>query len=508
VLNAIAKDDKLAEMGELRPTTRNVTFYGHHNVNWALINEAVNPDEDRIEPHYVETLRQKIIIDAPDFDSTVRKNRERLREILEIADLVICTATAEKYKDESLFTILAEFEKLKAFVFLANKIDQADYKESVREDFTEHLSDCGFREPRILAVSARHALKNRLLDKVTPEEGEFTALEDIIKVELDKAQIKKIKEKNIHNLVDHVIGQISACLPDNPRKAVSEWVESVGARGPELLDILEQKAGSLPPHLHGDFAAYIKRLNVLRFSGPYGWYISGVESIKSLLRFRSILSAKADLYSIEEDLIAKVRKNLEDENVEVPVRKIVGQASAALKDRGVYEDAFLKHVPDYEGENSITRNVSRIIGDAIRVRLAEPYTRAAEARWYSFRNLSYNFLPLGFIGYTVYKLVDWYIKGLNANAKGKFIEGSFVIHSLLILLMIFVVQHIIWGYRDLERDKARLERSLQREIAGKLSEYIENLFNGPVSETASELNDAISIFESAAAGHERLKNLA
>src|SRR6185295_17196772 len=85
-------------------------------------------------PHRRVTLRDKVILDAPDFDSTVRENEARFRRALAAADLVVVLATAEKYADADLFRLLEEHRRGRTFVFVVNRLDQGIPKEVV-EDF-------------------------------------------------------------------------------------------------------------------------------------------------------------------------------------------------------------------------------------------------------------------------------------------------------------------------------------------------------------------------------------
>ena len=110
LFNAIA-GAPLSESGLIRPTTRRPV---------ALVHPTDSPDlsEDRplagiserdqldvrIDPAIGPGL---MIVDAPDFDSVERSNRELALELLEAADLVIFVTTVTRYADQVPWDILA-----------------------------------------------------------------------------------------------------------------------------------------------------------------------------------------------------------------------------------------------------------------------------------------------------------------------------------------------------------------------------------------------------------------
>ena len=77
----------------------------------AVLREGVAGDlhGDRLDPalrlcrlsrHDRESLRDKVIVDTPDVDSNDTANRERLLELLPVADVVLYVGSQEKYHDQ------------------------------------------------------------------------------------------------------------------------------------------------------------------------------------------------------------------------------------------------------------------------------------------------------------------------------------------------------------------------------------------------------------------------
>jgi energy-coupling factor transporter ATP-binding protein EcfA2 len=110
LFNAIA-GGPLSESGLIRPTTRRPV---------ALVHPADSPNvrqdgslagisgrdqlDVRVDPALTPGL---IIVDAPDFDSVERSNRELAVQLLEAADLVIFVTTVTRYADQVPWDILA-----------------------------------------------------------------------------------------------------------------------------------------------------------------------------------------------------------------------------------------------------------------------------------------------------------------------------------------------------------------------------------------------------------------
>ena len=103
LFNAIA-GAPLSESGLIRPTTRRPVALVHptdrpglsENGPLAGITERDQLDV-RVDPAIAPGL---MIVDAPDFDSVERSNRDLALELLEVADLVIFVTTVTRYADQ------------------------------------------------------------------------------------------------------------------------------------------------------------------------------------------------------------------------------------------------------------------------------------------------------------------------------------------------------------------------------------------------------------------------
>ncbi len=244
LLNALAGAD-IARVSAARPTTREFTCWHHRETRLDTLGPAVLAGAVP-RPHEREALRDKIVVDAPDFDSAVRENRDLLAQALEVADLVVTVATTEKYLTRELFALLAARRVGREFVFVFNKVDQLDTADLPRvlEDLRGELSAAGFSGARVLALSARNALRNGMgADSGGPPapEGEFPQLRRILEEELDRARIRAIKSRNLSAHLEALLGRIAELLPADPVAAVAAWEADCAAAQGDLLDDLSRR---------------------------------------------------------------------------------------------------------------------------------------------------------------------------------------------------------------------------------------------------------------------------
>ncbi|MEO2088357.1 MAG: GTPase domain-containing protein, partial [Gemmataceae bacterium] len=97
LMNALA-GAAVAQASFTRPTTRDPVVYFHNTVK-----------PDRLDPalrlcwfaqHDREPLVQKVIVDTPDVDSNDLANRDKLKGLLPVADVVLYVGSQEKYHDQ------------------------------------------------------------------------------------------------------------------------------------------------------------------------------------------------------------------------------------------------------------------------------------------------------------------------------------------------------------------------------------------------------------------------
>ncbi|MFC1705818.1 GTPase [Planctomycetota bacterium] len=232
LLNAMAGAE-IAESSPIRPTTDRFTIY-HHVANELCIPEELAALGQRVR-HERSLLRDKVLIDAPDFDSTTLEHKSVLRKALELSDLVVVLATPEKYANAELHRILRAYRAGREYVFLLNRLDHGIEPEVV-DDFRGELSKAGFAEVTVLKLSARDALAHKLGQQSSADLalGDFERLERIIERELSRVRIREIKRKNLDTLTRRLVSRLNAAVPQDLEGRLARWLAAARRLAEEL----------------------------------------------------------------------------------------------------------------------------------------------------------------------------------------------------------------------------------------------------------------------------------
>jgi len=212
LMNALAGDE-IARVAATRPTTRELTAYFHRETGSSSLGALES--QAKLVPHERATLRDKVVVDAPDFDSTVHENKELLEKALESTDLALVVATPEKYMAHELFSLLERYRDGVAFVFVLNKCDQNDAAEVVA-DLKREVERRRFRDPRVFAVSALRARRGEAA-------GDWPQLLALLERELDRVRIREIKAAKLQDRVRALLDRVSAAVPPDSPKRLELW---------------------------------------------------------------------------------------------------------------------------------------------------------------------------------------------------------------------------------------------------------------------------------------------
>ena len=121
LLNALA-GGAIAQASFTRPTTRDPVVYYHESIRPDRLDPALR--HCRLVPHDRPALEQKILVDTPDLDSNDLANREKLLQLLPVADVVLYVGSQEKYHDKLGWDLFLQQRKRRAFAFVLNKWDR------------------------------------------------------------------------------------------------------------------------------------------------------------------------------------------------------------------------------------------------------------------------------------------------------------------------------------------------------------------------------------------------
>ena len=228
LVNALLGDE-VVQTGRQRPTTTRPVL---------ICRPALKPEMLGIDPGSVElchrdlpALSDLVLIDCPDPDTTEPispaaepdrpdTNLDRLRKILPLCDVLLVTATQQKYRSGRVADELAAAATGARLVFVQT---HADADEDVRDDWRQSLDD-QYRTGHIFRVDSIAALANA--QAARQPKGDFAALVDLLTRQLAGAAAARIRRANFLDLVDEMLAGCRRRI-DEARPAVEQLESAI-----------------------------------------------------------------------------------------------------------------------------------------------------------------------------------------------------------------------------------------------------------------------------------------
>jgi energy-coupling factor transporter ATP-binding protein EcfA2 len=286
LLNALA-GGAVAQASFTRPTTRDPVVYYHESVKPERFDPALA--HCRLVPHDRPNLLQKVIVDTPDLDSNDVENREKLKALLPVADIVLYVGSQEKYHDQLGWELFLEQRRRRAFAFVLNKWDRCLHPgaSGLRpdEDLVRDLNNEGFDHPllfRTMAQAWADAAPGEVPVNLPPGE-QFQQLRDWLELGLSRLEIEAVKARGVGQLLDqlgHGLVQVRpGDLTAEAERTRAAWDgvlrDEAATSGEVLVSTLEPYAAEIEHHFRvegqqgyrGLMAAYLKLTTKLRYAG-------------------------------------------------------------------------------------------------------------------------------------------------------------------------------------------------------------------------------------------------
>jgi energy-coupling factor transporter ATP-binding protein EcfA2 len=478
LLNALAGGEPIAATSAIRPTTTALTCYYHLESELAIPGELL--DGARRAPHRRAALRDKVILDAPDFDSSVRENEARHRRALAAADLVVLVATPEKYAGADLFALLEEHRRGRSFVFVLNRLDQGVAPE-VAADFRRELERAGFAQPTVLVLSALAALRAKRGDPEPGPQGDFPRLEALIEEELTRARAREIKRLNLDELVLRLLERAAEHVPPDLADRVARWRLSAAAIAGEAHAAVGE---SLARGVVEDeaLAREVRGRIATGYGGLFGFYQAlhwavralGGRGLAGAAVGRVLAPPQGGSAAGEEPLRAPPPG-------EDPLPGAVLLAADRIDDIAV-ELAFARPTPPLDAASAL-RLVDRARA-AARAELTAALDRAHAPASGSRRveSFLYNAPPLAVLGYA---LVTWCL----ALARGEIIGASWFLAAGLAAVTLLATAGML-ADRIAARRAARVVDSLARAAREIAEREVQGPLMARLAEAAGEVQGA------------------
>jgi hypothetical protein len=197
--------------GRQRPTTTRPVLLAHPQTELEPLGLPLDDfDVTRVD---APLLRDVVLIDCPDPDTseseTGGSNLARLHHLLPFCDVLLYTATQQKYRSARVGDELAQAATGCRLVFVQTC---ADIDEDVRNDWLKQL-DGRYQVPDIFFVDSLRALREQQAG-LNPA-GDFRRLQQLLSTELAASHRTQIRRANLIDLVQVALARCRMHLADH-----------------------------------------------------------------------------------------------------------------------------------------------------------------------------------------------------------------------------------------------------------------------------------------------------
>lgn len=277
LINALA-GTRIAEVSEIRPTTRHIQVYHHDQDTVGTLSQEL-ANEAAFVPHNRPELRHKTLVDAPDLDSFVLDHRATTRALLKRSGLVLYVFSPERYLEERTWSVVRKEVEFSASAAVLNKVDRVgstDELEQITEDLRGRFATLGMGDIRIFRVCARAHVPEPggNLPDLAPVVDDMVALRAYIERELHSNEIARMLRAQRAQVVTHLRAEVDRIAPESALERLDQVARSAAVRIDETSARL---AGALAEPL-GIVEAELAPLATLRrherFWGPFRLWLA------------------------------------------------------------------------------------------------------------------------------------------------------------------------------------------------------------------------------------------
>jgi GTP-binding protein EngB required for normal cell division len=215
LINALARA-QISGVSDRRPFTDRAVVYRYRDTERGL-GEVAHLIREPDALHDSEPIKDLVLIDLPDFDSTELENRTTVLHMLPWLDCVVWVVTPEKYADEVFYRLVRDTAiNTENFTFVLNKTDELKVQDGAESHgkFTDVLGDFAFRlrheagieQPRIFALSAVQEFRGATHDPIL--EKEFDRFRNFLMARRTAKEITSVKTVNLVEETSRLLAEI------------------------------------------------------------------------------------------------------------------------------------------------------------------------------------------------------------------------------------------------------------------------------------------------------------
>ncbi len=414
LLNRIA-GQRIARVGEERPTSREVTLYVHESIELAKLPSELPTASIEIHRHRVDEFRDVCWIDAPDIDSTEPENRRNALAWLPHVDLVCYVVSPERYRDDVGWRELLRREHKHGWLFIMNRWDEGDPAQT--EDFARLLHEAGFNAPLVLRTCCANGAS-------AAEHDDFDRLRQFLRELLDAHGVRELSRLGLRARVQALQEVLNAAVPRLGDEGAWQKIQN-HARERWL-----KCAATIREGLTWQFQAAAARCATRR-----GWLARAADRIRVELRGRATNQVPEP--NSEPDELAAVIGSVFDSWCVAKLRTWIDAAELELRKTGVAPQVTRQRLETVA--EAAPETVEAVILDQVRAALAQPGTALTR----TLRRIT-GFLTAFLPSMAVLWIAWAVVRGYHTATTGEttFLGTPFAVHSALLVLIAWAVPYI------------------------------------------------------------------
>ena len=481
LVNALVGDD-VTKSGRQRPTTRKPILILHVSMEAETLGLPLSQFE--IVRSSADILRELVVVDCPDPDTSetaaAGENLALLRAIVPLCDVLIFTATQEKYRSARVLDELADAAGGCRLLFVQT---HADVDSDIRDDWQTVLS--GYEVPEMFFLDSRAAREAQKAGR--PVDLEFARLREVLREELAASERVRVRRANVLDLLAAATEHGSGILEQSRPHVVTLRQKLAGERE----SMARELATNLQTELLSSRHLWERRLitavtenwgfspfsSVLRLYNGLGGFIASM----SLSRARTV--AQVALIGVAEggrrlrewqaernsdDRVSRLDAiALDDGRLREARMVISGYADSAQLVAALPNDADLDSLRVTAAEieqrflGSVAQNVENIIQEVA----------ASNSRWYV--RFLYECLLGGYLAFIVYRIAKnfFYESFFRTTFDAAAVTAPLLPMEFYVAAGVFLALWsgilVILFTRRLRRGLDRRVRKLANDLAGK-----------------------------------------
>ena len=489
LLNALAGVDDLSEVGNLRPTTRNIVVLGREKGDAdQLCRELGMKNVEKRSSHTAASLEHVLLIDTPDTDSFEQeKHIPMVQKAIALSDVLICVFDSENPKRRDHVDFLTSYVRMfdgDSLIGVINKCDRQDekeLKEKIVPEFLEFINAAWERPVQtVLCISARRHLRNPGWDPPASPRHDFDQFEELRQLIFGTfnhpGYVVDRRLENAKSLKDYVFTETSDEIEKDLEKLRKAKENIRTAERKALKDALAAFKNDNSRQLLGVNVLLYQKLSH-RWVGPVGWLIAlwarilifGT-GIVAMFRFgnpiRQLMGMVSSLRHFKESrtALAETGKN--------------NRVDAALRD---YRLTILKEWPDIAESlvkarfDKSVRRIEDIISDVDTLNgdlmslwsdsLDSTIERASQTLSGFMLQFVFNIPVIGILGHVGWITArDYFI--------GHYLSADFFLHAFLTIgITMFLSFFIFQGFARLVAGSDRINRKAFEKIKSQVEQF-------------------------------------